>query len=431
KEEQLSGNIKLYDIDHEAACANEAIGNRLSTRPDVPGKWAYKAVKSLGEALTGADFVIISILPGTLDEMESDVHAPEQFGIYQSVGDTVGPGGYIRALRSIPMFIEIAGAIKQYSPDAWVINYTNPMSICTRALYAAFPGIKAFGCCHEVFGTQGLLAVALNDILGLKIPPREEISINVLGINHFTWVTRASWRDIDLFPVYREFADKYFETGFPAGEHINDWEGNYFCFNHRVKFDLFRKYGAIAAAGDRHLAEFFPPIYLKNPETAKYWKFHLTPVSFRKGKLADRLARSRRLQKGEEEIQLHDTGEESVRQIKALVGLGDLITNVNLPNLGQMEGMPHGAVVETNAVFGFNHVTPVVSGKLPPAVHELVARHISNQENIIKAVLNEDKELAFEVFCSDPLITLGKNKARELFEIMLKNTAKYLPPFLK
>ena len=101
---------------------------------------------------------MISIMPGTFDEMESDVHAPEKFGIYQSVGDTTGPGAVMRALRTIPMFEEFAAAIREYCPQAWVINYTNPMTVCVKTLYRVFPKIKAFGCCHEVFGTQKLLA---------------------------------------------------------------------------------------------------------------------------------------------------------------------------------------------------------------------------------------------------------------------------------
>lgn len=89
--------------------------------------------------MTGADFVIISIMPKTFDEMEVDVHMPERLGIYQSVGDTSGPGGIIRSLRTIPMFIEFAEAIREYCADAWVINYTNPMSVCVKTLYHAFP----------------------------------------------------------------------------------------------------------------------------------------------------------------------------------------------------------------------------------------------------------------------------------------------------
>ena len=95
-EPSMSGRIRLYDIDREAARANESIGNRLSSRPDAVGKWHYDTADSLREALTGADFVVISILPGTFDEMAVDVHMPERLGIYQSVGDTAGPGGMMR-----------------------------------------------------------------------------------------------------------------------------------------------------------------------------------------------------------------------------------------------------------------------------------------------------------------------------------------------
>ena len=154
-DEELSGTIRLYDIDAEAAKHNEIIGNRLSAREDVVGKWNYTVSDSLQSALTGADFIVISILPGTFDEMAVDVHMPERLGIYQSVGDTAGPGGAMRALRTIPMYVEIAQAIRAYAPKAWVINYTNPMSLCVKTLYYVFPEIKAFGCCHEVFGGKG------------------------------------------------------------------------------------------------------------------------------------------------------------------------------------------------------------------------------------------------------------------------------------
>ena len=122
----------LYDIDHEAAQANEIIGNRFNSAIGAKSNWRYFASPSLSEALADADFVVISILPATFDEMESDVHTPERYGIYQSVGDTVGPGGIIRALRLLPMIEEIAKAIETDCPDAWVINYTNPMTATVR-----------------------------------------------------------------------------------------------------------------------------------------------------------------------------------------------------------------------------------------------------------------------------------------------------------
>ena len=146
RDEQISGTVRLYDIDHEAAQRNKILGEKISSHPDARSHWHFEVAPSLQEALTGADFVVISILPATFREMRSDVHLPERVGVYQPVGDTVGPGGFMRAMRTIPMFVEIAEAIRDYAPDAWVINYTNPMTLCVRTLYEVFPQIKALGC---------------------------------------------------------------------------------------------------------------------------------------------------------------------------------------------------------------------------------------------------------------------------------------------
>ncbi|MFW5988437.1 MAG: alpha-glucosidase/alpha-galactosidase, partial [bacterium] len=376
---------------------------------------------SLKDVLTNTDFVIISILPGTFIEMESDVHTPEKYGIYQSVGDSVGPGGLVRALRTIPMYVEIAEAIKDFAPEAWVINYTNPMTLCTRTLYEIFPDIKAFGCCHEVFGTQELLAKMLADLEGIENVKRDEIKVNVKGINHFTWLDQATYQDKDLFPLYKKFVDKYSETGF--GEENED----YFSSKQRVKFDLFKRYGLIAAAGDRHLAEFCPKNwYLKNPDQVEQWKFALTPVVWRKNDKAEKVKKSSALINADEKIELEASGEEGIRQIKSILGLEEFITNVNLPNQGQIKGLSEGAVVETNALFSRDSVKPVNAGELPENIQSLVERHVLNQETILKAGLNKDKKLAFSAFVNDPLVDLDLKQAKKLFNEMLINTKEYL-----
>lgn len=425
-EPKLSGTVKLYDIDPQAAANNAAIGNRLNGRGDVSAKWTYNAEGSLQAALTGADFVIISILPGTFAEMESDVHLPEEYGIYQTVGDTVGPGGLMRALRTIPMYVEIAEGIERYAPDAWVINFTNPMTLCVRTLYEVFPRIKAIGCCHEVFGTQNLLVDMLKDLKGLEGIAQRDIQVNVLGINHFTWIDQASCRGMDLIPLYREFADKYGETGFEREP--GRWAESPFRSANRIHFDLFKRYNVIAAAGDRHLAEFMPGTwYLKDPETIRSWKIGITPVSLRVQKGEDLLRRSERLTNGEEEFPLKKTGEETVAILKALAGLEPLVTNVNMPNAGQIGGIPAGAVVETNASFRADSVRPVQAGELPPDIHALVLRHVTNQETVLRAALTRDKRLALAAFLNDPLVTIAPGEAEELFSRMLSNTRAYLP----
>ena len=426
-QEELSGTVYLYDIDYEASTANETIGNTIKGKDYARSNWDYKAVKSIKEALTDADFVIISILPGTFDEMESDVHAPEKYGIYQSVGDSVGPGGQFRAHRTIPMYIEIAENLKKYCRDAWVINYTNPMSLCVRTLYEVFPEIKAFGCCHEVFGTQKILINALEDILDIKDVQRSEIKINVLGLNHFTWINEAYYKDIDLLEVYSKFVHKYRETGF-IGSEEGHWMNNSFESAEKVKFDLFLRYGVIAAAGDRHLAEFLPGNwYLNDPDTVKEWKFGLTTVTFRKNQLKERLERSERLVSGSEKFELKETGEEGVNLMKALLGIKDMVTNVNMPNHGQVIGVQNGVVVETNALFTKNSIKPIMAGKLPDNILGLVHRVAMNQETILTATLAKDKKLAFTAFVNDPLVVnISLKDAWVLFNEMFDNTKEYL-----
>lgn len=425
-QDDIGGEVRLYDIDLKAAKYNEQIANNIAENKD---KWRYIAAQSIGEALDGADFVIISILPGSFDEMESDVHLPEEYGIYQSVGDTTGPGGIVRAMRTIPMYEEIAAAIKRYSPNAWVISYTNPMTICVETLYRVFPDIKAYGCCHEVFGTQILLTKMLSEFgMGDNID-RHEIKVNVLGVNHFTWLTEASFRDIDLFEMYRKFSDKHFQTGFTAKQGKDHINNSFECLQ-KVKFDLFRRYGYIAAAGDRHLAEFCPgDWYLGSPEQVKEWGFGLTTVGWRKEDLKQRMEKSERLFRGNEKFKLHDTGEEGVNQIRAILGFGDLLTNVNIINRGQIPNLPIGAVVETNAVFTSGNVTPVFAGEIPTAIYPLVSRICGNQMIVTEAGLNRDPELAFNAFLNDPLVRLPMNKARELFVRMLDNTKTYLTDY--
>ena len=204
---------------------------------------------------------------------------------------------------------------------------------------------------------------------------------------------------------------------------------SYFSCAHRVKFDLFRKYHNIAAAGDRHLAEFMPgDTYLLDPETVEKWKFTLTPVSYRKDDLKQRLERSGRLYRGEEHIELVSTGEEGVQLVKALCGLGNKVSNVNLPNYaGQISNLDRNAVVETNALFTRNSVAPVYAGNLPDDIRKLILPHVQNHERVYQATIRKDRNLLYEAFENDPLINhrLTAEQIRDLVDEMIEKTNKY------
>ena len=429
--ENLSGQIALYDIDPEAARCNARIGQRINEDPKALSKFQYTVCPTLDEALEGADFVIISILPGTFREMRSDVHTPERYGIYQSVGDTAGPGGILRAMRTVPIYEEFARKIRDICPNAWVLNLTNPMSILVKTLYDVFPGIKAFGCCHEVFHAQDFLTCVLRETRDIQVD-RSQIYTDASGINHFTWITEARYQNIDLLSLLPEFMDKFYEEGYyeRPGQRFAFREDP-FAYGNKLKLDLYRRYGALGAAGDRHLAEFLPGHwYLKDPETVRQWQFQLTTVDFRERQLEERIRETLELAEGTKPFILQRSSEEATSLMKALLGMGNVISNVNLPNRGQMSQLPLGSIVETNCVFTHDMLKPVVSRPLPTGVAALVQRCCSNIDTTYEGIKARDLDTIFQAFVNEPLCgNLTLEEAKELFRQMCINTRSYLDPY--
>lgn len=427
----LAGEIALYDIDLPAAERNKRIGDRINADGRTLSKFRYTVCERLADALKGADFVVCSILPATFDEMQADVHLPEKYGIYQSVGDTAGPGGVLRAMRTVPLYEGFAREIERVCPNAWVINFTNPMTICTKTLYDVFPKIKAFGCCHEVFHAQELLCCVVKEELGIPLPDRHEISIDASGVNHFTWITEATYKGTDVMKLLPSFMDKFYERGYC--EQIRhsplDFRGDDpFLYGNKVKLDMYRRYGALAAAGDRHLVEFVNASwYLKDPDTVKSWQFHLTTVDYRRRQQAERIAESELLASGRKKPELVHSDEEAVALMLAIMGEGRIVSNVNMPNSGQMPDMPLGTVVETNCVFDGDSVKPVVANRLPAAVTALVSRAALNVETCYHGIKTRNLEEIFSSFVNQPLVSsLSVDEARKLFDEMTAATAPYL-----
>jgi len=420
---RLTGEVWLYDIDRPMALLNARWGKRVSASPQARSRWKYVVPKTLRETLKDADFVVASIQPGPIEMMGCDLNIPARHGIIHTVGDTVGPAGLCRALRAVPEYAAIARGVQRYCPDAWVINYTNPMSVCTRTLYKVFPQIKAFGCCHEVFGTQKRLARLVGQYHG-RTPDRREIRMNVMGVNHFCWVDRAVYEGIDLIDLYaRHWRKRGMVRKYTDQEMA---EMDYFVATGQVTNDLFRRFGILPTGGDRHLAEFVP-FYLKDERTLHRWGLKVTPYSFRVRRYYEVPKRFAKLLADKTPFKLKRTGEEGVEEMMALLGMGDLQTNVNLPNVGQVEGLPRDAVVETNAYFTTDSVKPEFSGRLPAGVEAWVARAAYNQEIIIAAALARDKHLAFQAFLNDPLMSLTTDEAWKMFTEMLKATKAMLP----
>lgn len=426
----VAGEIRLFDLNLKAAKRNAAIGNRLSEAHGLLIR--YTASETIASALRGVDFVVVSILPGSFDDMAKDIELPESEGIIQSVGDTVGPGGLVRAMRAIPAMAEIAESIRTYAPKAYVCNLTNPMSVLTGALYAAFPEIRAWGECHEVTKLRHIIAWLANRAEGSIRYGFRDVQANVLGINHFTWVDRAFVGGRDWLPDYLSFAAENRAKGWRAAplDPADEFQ-RYFEDINRVKFDLAARFGIAAAAGDRHLAEFLPSSWYL--DRASEWGFGLTPVDWRRRDRAKRREDARLAEAADEVPPLRAVSEEAlVGQIRALTRGETLIVNANMPNTGQMEGFAPGTIVETNVMFSGHGVRPIHAGRLPPAVEALVKPHAERQNAVLKAVLASDGATLEGLFLSDPLVApLGQDRAAKLFRAMVAATAGRLPENLR
>ncbi|MFA5659477.1 MAG: alpha-glucosidase/alpha-galactosidase [Oscillospiraceae bacterium] len=417
QEECFSGTVRLFDNDKKLALANEVIANKTRELPDSKTQMIFIAVDTLEEALRDADFVIISVSAGTAEEHITDIQLPELYGIYQAAGDNSGPGGIIRALRTIPLYINYAEKIRELCPEAWVVSLSEPMSACIKTLYKAFPKIKAFGCSNDIFQTQELFTDFLSENTGAFSLSRREIKTNILGINKFCWISEALYNGESLFDIYADNARKYADDGYEKKK--LDYKSNPFACAHKVKFDLLLRYGLIAASSDRYLADSCPPWYLSSPRNASSWKLGMMSPAYIKKRRADRIAKCRKLINGDEFLRIGYSGTECISQIKAISGMNNLITNAITINTGQITNISQGSAVETNALFSKNSVRPVFAGLVPEDISALLNRQVQNTDMLVDAIFARDLDSVFNVFLNDPLVTLDLNRSAELYKQLL------------
>ena len=424
QEDLFSGTVRLYDIDKKLSLANEVIGNNARELPENKTDMVFIAVDSLEEALRNADFVIISLSTGDINEQISDIQVPELYGIYQAAGDNTGPGGISRAIRTLPEYIKITKKIEQLCPNAWVISMSEPMSACLRAMYETFPKIKAFGCSNDIFKTQELISTFAEEKLNIPNISRREIKTNVIGINKFCWINEVMYNGDNLFYIYDEYARKYADDGFENRK--QDYKNNPYACAHKIKFDMFLRYGLIAASSDRYLADSCPPWYLSNARNSSNWKLGTMTSAYMRKHKADRIARCRKMINGEEHLKIRWSGTDCISQIKALLGECNIITNVVTRNEGQIANLPLGSIVETNAFLSKNSLKPVYAGSIPDDILVLLHRLVLNNNMLVDAIIAKDLDSAFNALLNDPLMNLDINRATELYKQMLSCNKSHL-----
>jgi alpha-galactosidase/6-phospho-beta-glucosidase family protein len=378
--------------------------------------WTLHATTNRDEALPKADFVVITISTGGLETMRADLEIPYRYGIYQPVGDTVGPGGISRALRNIPVFMGFAASIRKYCPKAWVLNITNPMTVLTQVLCQQ--GCKTVGLCHELYALWGLLRDQFKC-------PWEEVSLRVAGLNHFGFILSAAHRDRDGFSVFQKLAGDRKTRMVKAKVNLTHADTHGF---HVFKFEYFRRTGRMLYPGDRHTSEFFSNVLTPDSGYGKAYHIKLTTIKDRYGWLNDAKKHVKGLTADPSRISLEPSREALSSLIVSLQTGKPLVEVVNLPNTGQIENLARGVVVETMGTITADGISPHAVGSLPDDLATVLNHHATRFNVIIEAALKGDRRPALEAMASDPLVR-DWHKAGELLDKLLKANRKYLPQF--
>jgi alpha-galactosidase/6-phospho-beta-glucosidase family protein len=411
----LDGTVVLHDLNPTALDDIQRYGRRVFER--TGSHFNIETTTDLDRALDGAKFVVVTITTGGLDTMALDLDIPEKYGIFQSVGDTVGPGGLSRALRNVPVMAGIAQAMERHCPDAWMLNLTNPLTVLTRVVTLT-TRIKAMGLCHELFGVRG----ALMRWFGGSV---EDFELRVAGVNHLIWILDMTIGGRDGLQMVREAAADGRTPPLPPRR--GDWHEP-FVDRWKLKLKLFELYGALPAAGDRHLAEFFPYFLREETGQGADYGVQLTRIAHRRQQVATAQAAVRAALAAADLPVVTRSQEATADIVSAVVNGRHVRTIVNLPNTVQIDNLPRGAVVETLAEITSAGAQPLVVGALPNGVLSTLEPHVVNQELIVRAALEGDRHLALQAMVNDPLVH-DLPKAEAILDELLAAHADYLPRF--
>ncbi|MGA8117689.1 MAG: hypothetical protein WCA46_28980 [Actinocatenispora sp.] len=407
-----SYEVRLVDLNPDATETMARLGRRIVEA--AGSSMTVTAHTERRQALAGARFVVTTIAVGSAAGWRADLEIPARYGIAQTVGDTVGPGGVLRALRHIPELVRIAGDVAELAPEAWLINYSNPLTANVRAITRETP-VATIGLCHGTMHTRAALAAEL----GL---PVTDLHTVFAGLNHLCWLLDIRADGQDLYPRLRQLA-----AARSGGRDAvpNGREG----LHQPVSADLLATFGHYPAPGDRHVAEFFGD-YLRDTGRSDTSNGGARPGGARSGdarpgdlpwglqegqdmtlryigEKSDLWDQLRAQARGELAVQPGDNqeAERLVSIAEALITGEDLVElAVNLPNDGKIPNLPAEAVVEVPALVGAAGITGLAVGELPPAIASVLSFRAQQQEITVEAAVTGDRRLALQALVLDPLV---------------------------
>ncbi|HVC70997.1 MAG TPA: hypothetical protein VNC61_12145 [Acidimicrobiales bacterium] len=394
---------------------------------------AVTATTDLAEALDGADVVIIALSVGGLASMAHDLDIPSRYGIWQPVGDSVGPGGIARALRCIPVVLDIAAEVERGAAEATVVNVSNPLTALCRAV-SSQTSLTTIGLCNELVGLQFWLSLVFDADM-------REIDPTVAGVNHLPLVTSLRIGGDDGFAMLREVLDNPGQLEGqpvwmtpPAGSHwrkidpSRDWTKADIVANNRVKLEVFSRLGVLPGSADTHVAEFFPWFVTAASDQGRAWGVHHYGLAGHSQDKADDDAWASELESGGE-IPRWSSGELVAPLIDSLVtGTGRSLP-ANLPNTGQVTDLPAGVVVECMATVDGDGVRPRDTASAGAAAEHL-RRVVASQELTVEAAVTGDRGLVLQAMLADPVAgTLPWEHVVSMTDELLAASAPWLAQF--
>jgi alpha-galactosidase len=409
------GVLALYDIDADAA---ELTATSVRKLIEIGGLTTTVEVPAgLRAALRGADFVITVFQVGGIRAYACDLEIPREYGIDQTVGDTLGPGGVFRGLRTIEALGVVAEAMLAECPDALLLNYTNPMSPNVWA--TDLRGVRVIGLCHSVQNTAELLAREL-------AVPLEEVTFDSAGVNHTAWFTTFRRGDEDLIPRIREVMTARHVLGTIPMLPRSD---NPYQSNERVRAELMQLTGYFHTESSHHASEYWA-WFRKTPElTRHYLDRHWDNLEV--SAAADKAQSDRYLVGEAERHGIRHGGELAAPIMDSIVTGAPRVVYVNVRNGGLITNLPADACVEVACVARRDGVRPVRYGALPPACAALNEMQIAVQRLIVAAGMTGRRELVRAAVALDPLTGAVQTlpRIREMTDRMLEAEEEWLPQF--
>jgi len=404
--------LSLMDIDAERLEFAERSVNRIIELGNYPAR--VEATMEREEALDGADVVLCTILVGDTDVWRHDIEIPKKYGVDINVGDTRGPAGIFRALRTIPVMVSVAHDMEKHCPDAVLLNYTNPMAMLCRAMQRE-SDVDLVGLCHSVQGTAEMLAKWIG-------APMDEITFTCAGINHQAWFLEYEWNGEDAYPLIREAVKK--------PEIYNE---------EIVRNEMFIHLDYYVTESSGHNSE-YNWWFRKRPDLIE--KYCLPGTGWNPGEYAYILKEYERQEDSwREEIQewyaeehpidLTRGHEYAAYIINALQGGEPFRFNGNVPNTKLITNLPDEACVEGPIYVDRAGFHPVHVGELPPQCAALNQVNVMSEEMAVEGSLTGDPHLIFQAIAYDPLTAsvLTLAEIREMVNEMFLQNRDYLPQF--